>query len=82
MTTKPISRPQSVKLHVMLGELGLKVRADKLALVSAIIYRDVTSTTELTRDEARATLDVLTNIAGRWDEQERVTRLLAARGAS
>lgn len=56
--TKPITSAQSKKIHTLIGKLGID-RDAKIAGCSQIIGRPITSTTELTKDEATAVIESL-----------------------
>lgn len=74
-----ISRPQLAKLHATLADLGVLDRTEKLRLVGAVLYRPVESTSDLSRDEARAVIDVLVSV-GQRDEPATYVRELIERG--
>jgi hypothetical protein len=60
----PASRPQVGKIHACLGALHVTDRSEKLRILSAVVYRPITSSNDLTRDEAHVCIDVLDAIAG------------------
>jgi hypothetical protein len=47
-----ITPPQLKKLHAMFGESGLTNRDEALAWMSNVLERDITTSKEVTRDEA------------------------------
>ena len=58
----PVSDPQLRKLGVLFGELGVKgrgERADRLAIASAVAGRELSSSKDLTMDEAGVLIDTL-----------------------
>lgn len=61
--TAPISRKQLAYLHVLLSRLHVTDRDRKLTIVTAIVYRPITSTNDLTADEAKVTIDMLDTIS-------------------
>lgn len=71
------TRAQLVRLHATLGDLGVTDRADKLRLLAGVIYRPITTTTDLTYAECRVALDTLQSIAQRDDPAAAVARLMA-----
>jgi hypothetical protein len=52
-----ITESQSKRLHVLLGKADVRDRDQKLALVSEIVGRDIASTGELTKAEAKQVMD-------------------------
>lgn len=76
--TYPISQRQLMKLHTLFGDLGITDRAEKLRVVSACLYRPVTSTKTLTWNEASVALNTLTSITQVRDDQAgAIDRLIA-----
>lgn len=55
------------KIHATLGELHVTDRAARLAVLSTIVYRPITSSNDLTFDEARICIDVLSAATKRDD---------------
>jgi hypothetical protein len=76
--TNPATTRQKGMLHGQLGKLGFTERADKLRILSALLYRNVESTNDLSRDEAHAAIDVLVNVAGQDDPTGYLARLIGA----
>lgn len=68
------TRAQIGKLHAVLGELGVTERSAKLRAVAAVIYREIDTTNDLTRDEAHVCIDTLQAMVGRPDELARFVR--------
>lgn len=56
--TTPITKPQSKKIHTLIGKLGID-RDAKISGCSQIIGRPITSTTELTKTEANTVIESL-----------------------
>lgn len=54
-----ITAPQLKKLHAAMGERGLSDRAEGLAFLSATLGRDVTTSKDLSKDEASRVIDRL-----------------------
>lgn len=83
--TSPLSGRQSGKLHAVLGELGVTDRAEKLRVVGACVYRDLTSTNDLTWHEASVCINTLTSIAAVRDDRQgaldRLVEVAQRRGA-
>lgn len=61
----PITDAQMRKLHATFNEVGITDRADRLAYVASTIGREVESSKDLTKDEARAVIDLLISDADR-----------------
>lgn len=57
------SSPLAKAMFAAMGESGITDRDDRLAYVSATVGREVTSSTEMTDDDARTVLDALARIA-------------------
>jgi hypothetical protein len=53
------SRPMMTALHASLSDYGLPDRESKLTFVSGFVGRELTSSSDLTRDEVKALLDHL-----------------------
>lgn len=58
-----ITEPQSTRLHLMLGKAGITDRDEKLKFYAAVIYREVASSKELTKAEAKQVMDALEEAA-------------------
>lgn len=56
---RKITQPQSRKLHALFREAGISDRDEQLAYLSAEVGHDVTSSSELTSQEASIVIDVL-----------------------
>ena len=54
-----ISRPQSQKMHALFNEKGFKDRDDALAYVATVVDREVSTTNDLTRDDASKVIESL-----------------------
>jgi len=59
---EPITPAQQKKLHATLNERGLGNREDGLAAISTILDREVTTTKELTKQDAMRVIDHLDNM--------------------
>lgn len=73
---RAITRPQSTKLHAVLGQLKVTDRDEKLRLLATLIGQPVTTSDALSQDEARMVIDTLDAIAAADDWQERLAPLL------
>lgn len=73
-----LTRKQRILLHVLLGQLDIADREWKLRIVSAILWRDVTTTNDLTRDEAGVVIDTLDSITRRDDPTDYLEQLVAS----
>lgn len=54
-----ITEPQSKKLHALFRDKGFTDRDDSLSYVSTILDRDITTTKELSKDDASRVIDAL-----------------------
>lgn len=72
----PATRPQIGKVHACLGALHVTERAEKLRVLSAVVYRPIQSSNDLTRDEAHVCIDVLEAVSRRDDASEYLTLLV------
>jgi hypothetical protein len=61
----PITPPQRGAIMAAFNGLGVRDRDDRLTMISGVVGRDVTSTNELTKDEASRLLDELLLVSGR-----------------
>jgi hypothetical protein len=57
--TEGITQPQSKKLHAGFNDLGITDREQRLAYCTNLIGREVTSSNDLTKDEASRVIDAL-----------------------
>lgn len=73
-----ITRKQLGLLHVLLTKLDVTERPHKLRVVSAILWRDVTTTNDLSRDEAGVVIDTLDSITRRDDPADYLEQLVAS----
>lgn len=67
------TRRQIGKVHATLGALGITDRADKLKVLSAVIYRRIESSNDLTFDEAHIVIDTLDGL-----DREQLPKLIEA----
>ena len=58
-----ISKPQQAKLHLLFNANGLRDRDERLAFTSGLIKREITTSSELTKDEASRLIDHLEHLA-------------------
>lgn len=77
-----INQPQMRKLHALFGQVGWTDRDDRLRAASAIAGRTLSSSTDLTRDEASRVIDTLGRIADDPDPAMRLTELVGATSGS
>ena len=68
LAVEPITAAQLKKLHVMMGERGLTDRDLGLAFLSEAVLREIASSKDLTKDEARFVIDQLEHLTA-LDEQ-------------
>lgn len=73
-----ITRPQVTKLHAILGDLQVTERDRKLTILSALISRGVSSSSDLTQDEATVVIDTLDSVLQRDDPQGNLMFILEA----
>jgi hypothetical protein len=71
-----ISRPQVGKLFAVLSALGVTDRDDRIRTLRAVVYRQIGSTNDLTFNEAKACIDVLSGAARRDDPAAYLARLV------
>jgi phage recombination protein Bet len=72
---QPVTRAQLTKLHAQLNDFGIKERGDKLATVSALMGRELGSSSELSVAEASGVIDLLERLL---DDDEPAKALDAA----
>lgn len=78
---RAITAPQRAKLHAVFGQIGWNDRDDRLRAASAVVGRELPSSSDLTLDEAKRLIDALEQIAAKPDPAEALTQLVtAARG--
>jgi hypothetical protein len=65
-----ISTAQMGKIHILSNEKGLTERIDRQQFISQVIDRDVESSKELTKDEARRVIDALDEYEGGEDANQ------------
>jgi hypothetical protein len=73
----PVTKPQLGKIHALFTECQWTDRHDRLRAASAIVGRQVGSSTELTKDEASTLIDTLELAAGNDDPAGRLAELVA-----
>lgn len=81
-TIATINQPQMRKMHALFGQVEWTDRADRLRAASAIVGRELDSSTDLTRDEASKVIDTLGRIAADPDPAMRLTELVGATAGS
>lgn len=74
------TRKQIGRVHACLGALGVTDREQKLRILSAVVYRPITTSNELTFDEAHVVIDTLENAAGKDDPAAWLAELTAVAG--
>lgn len=57
---EPVSKDQQKKMHATFNELGIKDRAERLHISTAIVGRELASSNDLTMREASTLIDALT----------------------
>lgn len=71
----PATRRQVGKVHAVLGALHVTERSEKLRVLSAVVYRPIQSSNDLTRQEAHVCIDTLEAVSRRDDAGEYLTLL-------
>lgn len=74
-TVEMVTRSQLTKLHATLNDFGVTERADKLQMVGLLARRELESSSELTKDEASAVIDVLDRLSQQGDKDDREAAL-------
>lgn len=72
-----LSKPQSRKIHALFNQIGWTDRADRLRASSTIVNRELKSSSDLTKDEAKVLIDTLERVAAGPDPAARLGELLA-----
>lgn len=72
----PVTKPQLAKLGILFQRVGWTDRDDKLRASSTIVGRPVSSSTELSKEEASKLIDKLEKVAAAPDPADRLTALL------
>lgn len=75
---KPITKAQLTKLHTVFTALAVEERDDRLHTASTIVGRDLTSSTDLTKEEASTLIDTLELVASGPDPHARLLELLGS----
>lgn len=76
-STQPhVTQPQLRKIHALFGDVDWKERDDRLYAASAIVGRTLSSSNDLTRDEAKALIDTLERVAAGPDPAKRLGELV------
>lgn len=79
----PVTPEQITKLQTTYGSLAIKSRDDKLMVARKVVGRDdLTSSKDLTKQEASTLIDVLEKVAGAPDPKERLAALFDATDAA
>lgn len=73
-----VTKAQLTKLHTLFSAIGWNDRDDRLRASSAIVGRELGSSSELTHDEAVDLIDSLDDIASEDDPADKLTERLAA----
>ncbi len=80
--TSGITQPQVKKLHTVFTQIGWTDRDDRLRAASAIVGRQLPSSTNLTVAEAKVLIDTLEKVASTSDPATALTDLIASRRAA
>lgn len=72
------TKPQLQKMHVLFSQAAWTDKTDRLRAASAIVGRELASSTELTRIEASTVIDKLQSITADPDPAIRLTELVSA----
>lgn len=70
------TRAQLTKLHASLGDLGYEDRADKLRACSTLVGHPLTSSAELTKDEAHELIEITAHALASADPPARFEEIL------
>jgi hypothetical protein len=70
---EPPSAPMNRKMHAIFNQLGLTNREDRLIITSAIIGTDITTSANLTRNEAARLIDTLEQWTADGVAEQRIT---------
>jgi hypothetical protein len=73
-----LTRPQQAKIHTLFGAAGWSARDDRIRAVRILVGREVESTSDLNREEAKAVIDVLDIVTKAPDPSGLLTDYLAA----
>ncbi len=73
-----LTRPQQTKIHTLFGAAGWPAREDRIRAVRILVGREVESSSDLNREEAKAVIDVLDIVAKAQDPSGLLTDYLAA----
>jgi hypothetical protein len=72
----PASRRQVGRVHASLSALHVTDRDEKLRILSAVVYRPLTTSNDLTLNEAHVCIDVLDAVARREDAAEHLAQMV------
>jgi hypothetical protein len=70
---EPVTTAQLAKMHAQFGDLGVEDRAAGLALIGAIVGREVDSSKRLSKQEATALIDELDRRLLAWQAETPTT---------
>jgi hypothetical protein len=76
------SRSQISKLQILFKALGVEDRKERLAAASSIVRRELASSNDLTKEEARILIDTLEQVSNGPDPAARLAGLLDATPAA
>lgn len=71
-----VTHDQLTKIHAQLGELNITERADKLGVVGQLLQRQLSSSSDLTKEEATQAIDTLAHVLDADDPQQMLDVLL------
>lgn len=76
--TAQLTRPQQTKIHALFGAADWASRDDRIRAVQILVGREVESSSDLNREEAKAVIDVLEIVVNGPDPSGLLTDYLAA----
>lgn len=76
--TEQLTRPQQTKIHALFGAAEWHARDDRIRAIRTLVGREVESSSDLNREEAKAVIDVLEIVASSPDPSGLLADYLAA----
>lgn len=74
----PATKPQLQKMHIQFSQAEWDDKADRLRAASALVGRELSSSTEMTKQEASKVIDALEKVLTGPDPATRLTELVGA----